>query len=77
MLSNKSALISQKKDNLLSEAMKIEGNYSILVNVLSKRVKQLYAGNRPLIETKEDDDNLYIALREFVEGKISYEPIEI
>lgn len=76
-LKSRIILQSEKRDHLLQEAMKIENNYAILVNIISKRTRQLYSGSKPLIDYREDDDNLYIALREFVEGKISVKPIEL
>lgn len=46
---------------------------NILVNVVSRRVKQLRAGHRPLVESLERLSSEDIALREIIEGKISYE----
>lgn len=43
------------------------------MNVISRRVKQLRAGSRPLVESLEKLRNEDIALREVAEGKISYE----
>ncbi len=62
-----------RKDILLSQAMKVEPNKAILVNMLAKRIRQLYAGSRPLVEQKSNDDFEIVALREVVEGKLSYE----
>ena len=45
----------------------------ILVNVVSCRVKQLRRGSRPLVESLEKLSPEDIALREVIEGKISYE----
>lgn len=45
----------------------------ILVNVVSRRVKQLRRGNRPLIVSLEKLLPEDIALREIAEGKITYE----
>ena len=47
-------------------------NRFLLVMLASKRVKQLYKGNQPLIEAK---NNRYVvtALREIAAGKIGYE----
>ena len=46
---------------------------NILINVVSRRVKQLRRGSRPLVESLEKLSPEDIALREIVEGKISYE----
>lgn len=43
----------------------------ILVNMVSKRVKQLNTGMRPLVmPLSPDEDKLDIALREIAEGKL-------
>ena len=45
----------------------------MLINVVSRRVKQLKRGNRPLVESLEKLSPEDIALREVIEGKISFE----
>lgn len=60
------------RDDYLIEAQKVISNPNILVNVVSRRVKQLNRGMKPLIETLERLDPEDIALREIIEGKISY-----
>ena len=43
----------------------------ILINVASKRVKQLNAGMRPYVKPlSQEEDKLDIALREIAEGKL-------
>ena len=43
----------------------------VLVNMVSKRVKQLNAGMRPYVKPlSQDEDKLDIALREIGEGKL-------
>ena len=43
----------------------------VLVNLVSKRVRQLNAGMRPYIKPEStDEDKLDVALREIAEGKI-------
>ncbi|MBH53575.1 MAG: DNA-directed RNA polymerase subunit omega [Opitutaceae bacterium] len=61
------------RDDYLKEANKIVPDPNILVNLVSRRVKQLKYGQKPLIETLERLDLEDIALREIIEGKISYE----
>jgi DNA-directed RNA polymerase subunit omega len=61
------------RDDYLQAALKIVGDPSILVNVVSRRVKQLRRGNRPLVESLEKMSAEDTALREIAEGKISYE----
>lgn len=48
----------------------------LLINVISRRVKQLRRGNRPLVESLEKLSLEDIALREVIEGKISHEFVE-
>lgn len=45
----------------------------ILVNVVSRRVKQLRRGSRPLVESLEKLSPEDTALREIAEHRISYE----
>lgn len=61
------------RDEYLKEARKIIIEPYILVNVISLRVKQLRQGSRPLVESLERLSLEDTALREIVEGKISYE----
>ena len=43
----------------------------VLVNIISRRVRQLNAGMRPYVKPlSPDEDRLDIALREIAEGKI-------
>jgi len=62
------------RDDYLQAALKVVDDPTILVNVVSRRVKQLRRGNRPLIESLEKLSPEDTALREIAEGKISYEP---
>ena len=61
------------RDDYLQNALKIIDDPNILVNVVSRRVKQLRRGNRPLIESLEKLTAEDTALREIAEGKITYE----
>ena len=61
------------RDDYLQAALKVVGDPNILVNVVSRRVKQLRRGNRPLVESLEKLSAEDTALREVAEGKISYE----
>ena len=61
------------RDDYLQSALKVVGDPTILVNVVSRRVKQLRRGNRPLVESLEKLSAEDTALREIAEGKISYE----
>ena len=61
------------REEYLHEAAAIIDDPNILVNVVSRRVKQLRAGHRALVESLERLSPEDIALREIIEGKISYE----
>ncbi len=61
------------RDDYIKEAQKIIPDANILINVVSRRVKQLKRGHRPLVESLEKLDPEDLALREVIEGKISYE----
>ena len=56
----------------LEKAKEKMPNIPVLVNVVSKRVRQLTAGQRPLIKPDTPDmDHLALALKEIAEGKLS------
>lgn len=61
------------RDDYLRDALKVVDDPNILVNVVSRRVKQLRRGHRPLVESLEKLTAEDTALREIIEGKISYE----
>jgi DNA-directed RNA polymerase subunit omega len=61
------------RDDYLQSALKIVGDPTILVNVVSRRVKQLRRGIRPLVESLEKLSAEDTALREIAEGRISFE----
>jgi DNA-directed RNA polymerase subunit omega len=61
------------RDDYIKEALKIIPDPNMLINVVSRRVKQLRRGNRPLVESLEKLSAEDTALREIGEGKISYE----
>lgn len=61
------------RDDYLQSALKVITDPTILVNVVSRRVKQLRRGNRALVVSLEKLSPEDIALREIAEGKISYE----
>ncbi len=44
----------------------------ILINVVSRRAKQLKSGYKPLVESLERLSAEDLALREIIEGKITY-----
>ena len=61
------------RDDYIKDAQKQISDPNILINVVSRRVKQLKRGNRPLVESLEKLSQEDIALREIIEGKISHE----
>lgn len=61
------------RDEYLRAALKIVDDPNILINVVSRRVKQLRRGSRALVESLEKLALEDIALREIIEGKIGYE----
>ena len=58
---------------LLDEAFKVIPSQQVLVNVVSKRVRQLMAGHRALVETGPRMGFSDIALTEIIEGKLKWE----
>ncbi len=58
---------------LLEEALKTIPNSQVLVNVVSRRVRQLTQGHRPLIETGPRMGFSDIALQEIISGKLNFE----
>jgi DNA-directed RNA polymerase subunit omega len=61
------------RDDYIRDALKTIDDPNILINVVSRRVKQLKRGNRPLVESLEKLSPEDTALREVIEGKISHE----
>jgi DNA-directed RNA polymerase subunit omega len=61
---------------LLSEAAQVIPNQQLLINVVSKRVRQLGLGHRPLVETTPRMSLTDIALKEIIAGKLAYESLE-
>lgn|GEM_PF-181855 len=61
------------KDEYLKEAQKVISDPNILINVVSRRVKQLKHGSPALVESLEKLNPEDVALREIIEGKITYQ----
>jgi len=62
--------------SLLEEASKVILNQQVLINVISKRVRQLSQGHRPMVEVGPRIEYADIALREVIAGKIGFEFLE-
>jgi len=58
---------------LLLDAGKVIPNQQLLINVVSRRVRQLGLGHRPLVEATPRSSLTDIALREIIAGKLTYE----
>ena len=65
------------RDDYLIQAQKVLPDPNILINVVSRRAKQLKFGNKPLVESLERLTPEDIALREIIEGKITYDLHEV
>jgi DNA-directed RNA polymerase subunit omega len=61
---------------LLQEAANVIPNQQLLINVVSKRVRQLGLGHRPLVEATPKSSLTDIALKEIIAGKLSYEELK-
>jgi DNA-directed RNA polymerase subunit omega len=59
--------------HLVEEAAKKIPSVPLLVNVVSKRVRQLNAGHKPMIDVVTRMGFADIALTEIIQGKLSYE----
>ena len=58
---------------LLQDAAQVIPNQQLLINVVSRRVRQLGLGHRPLVEATPRSSLTDIALREIIAGKLTYE----
>jgi len=61
---------------LLQEAAQVIPNQQLLINVVSKRVRQLGLGHRPLVETTPRMSLTDIALKEIIAGKLTFEALK-
>lgn len=61
------------RSDYLENALKVIDDPNVLINVVSRRVKQLKRGNRPLVVSLEKLSAEDTALREIAEGKITFE----
>ncbi len=60
----------------LEAALQRVANPDLLVNIVSRRVRQLAQGHRPMTQTDPRMDHADVALKEIGEGKIGYEIFE-
>src|SRR5213595_3503062 len=61
---------------LLQEAAQVIPNQQLLINVVSKRVRQLGLGHRPMVETTPRMSLTDIALKEIIAGKLAFESLK-
>ena len=61
------------KSKYLEPAQQRVPNPELLINLVSRRVRQLAQGHRPITQTDPRMDFSEIALKEISEGKLSYE----
>jgi DNA-directed RNA polymerase subunit omega len=59
--------------DLVKAASEVIQNQQILVNMVSRRVRQLTLGHRPLVEFVPGMGHADVALTEIANGKLSYE----
>jgi DNA-directed RNA polymerase subunit omega len=61
------------KADLIAAASEVITNQQILVNMVSRRVRQLSLGHRPLVEYAPGLREADIALTEIANGKLTFE----
>jgi DNA-directed RNA polymerase subunit omega len=61
------------KPELVKAALEVVHNQQILVNLVSRRVRQLTIGHRPLVEFVPGMGHADVALSEIANGKLTYE----
>lgn len=70
-------LIIAMKQTLVQDALKVVHSPQVLVNIISKRVRQLGQGFRPLVAYDPKLTFMDVALKEVAEGKLGFEMIEV
>src|SRR5438874_13608152 len=60
---------------LVQEAAQVIPNQQLLINVVSKRVRQLGLGHRTLVETTPRMSLTDIALKEIIAATLAHEPL--
>ena len=58
---------------LVDKAQDVVGNANTLINVVSRRVRQLNSGNSPMLVVPATMGAADIALTEIIEGKLAWE----
>ena len=60
------------QSQLLDQAFKLIPDQQKLINIVSKRVRQLSQGHRPLVQVMPRMVYSDIALKELIDGKLSF-----
>ena len=68
-----SLYLLRMKASLISAASAVIPNQQILVNMVSRRVRQLTLGHRPLVEVPPGTQSADISLTEIIQGKLTFE----
>ncbi len=73
---NFEAFRTPSRTQLLEEASKVVPNTQVLINMVSRRVRELNYGDRSLIPVSPSMSTGMIALAEIIAGKLQFEYIE-
>jgi DNA-directed RNA polymerase subunit omega len=60
------------RNDYFQEALKVVDDPYILINMIWSRVRMLRTGNPPVVESPDGLANEDIAMREIIEGRITY-----
>ncbi|MDR0679417.1 MAG: DNA-directed RNA polymerase subunit omega [Puniceicoccales bacterium] len=64
------------RDEYLEKALEVIPNKNVLINLVSQRTRQLRRKNDSAVESLEHLELEDVALREIIEGKLTYELFE-
>ncbi|MDP3980840.1 MAG: DNA-directed RNA polymerase subunit omega [Chlamydiota bacterium] len=62
--------MTETKDEIIKKVLDIGMREPVLVNAVSKRIRELLRGDKPLVEAAHLRTYMDIALKEILEGKI-------
>jgi DNA-directed RNA polymerase subunit omega len=68
--------MTMTKQELVQEALTKVENPQVLINMISKRVRQLGQGFRPLVPVNPKMTFMDVALKEVADEKLGYERLE-
>lgn len=74
VVSREAHVSSNMNANLVVAASKVIPSVELLVNMVSRRVRQLSVGHRPMVQTKPGALLSDIALSEIIGGKLTWRP---